>query len=74
MTVRISRMLGWKKVEKRSLPKFGIAKGPIAPNTRLAISILAAYDIPQEIRSSETNACLGRTVDALLLKRTQMLQ
>jgi len=67
-------MLGWKKVEKRSLPKFGVAKGPITPNTRLAISILAAYDIPQEIRSPETNAYLERTVDASLLKRTQMLQ
>jgi hypothetical protein len=67
-------MLGWKKVEKQSQPKFGIVKAPIAPNTRLAISILAAYDILQEIRSSESNVCLGRTVDALLLKRTQMLQ
>jgi hypothetical protein len=74
MTVHISRMLGWKKVEKRSLPKYGIAKSSIALNTRLATSILGAYDIPQEIRSPETNGCLGRTVDALLLKRTQMLQ
>lgn len=74
MAVYISRMLSWKKVEKQSLPKFGVAKGPIAPNTRLAISILAAYDIPQEIRSSETNTRLARRVDALLLKRTQMLQ
>ena len=74
MTVHMSRMLGWKKVEKQSLPKFGVAEGPIAPNTRLAISILAACDIPQEIWNPETNACLGTTVDALLLKRTQMLQ
>jgi hypothetical protein len=68
MTVHMSRVLGWKKVEKGNA-KFGFVKIPAALNKRLATSILAAYDNPQE-----AGDYFKRTVDALLLKRTQILQ
>lgn len=73
MAVHISSVLSWKKVQKENA-RFGFAKSPVALNMRLATSILAAYDNPQEAGSSEAGDYFKRAVDVLLLRRIQILQ
>ena len=74
MTVNKSSMLGWKKIEKAITSSFGVAKNPAARNARLAVSILAAYDVPQEVDGLEAGPHFERTMCTMLLKRAQILQ
>jgi hypothetical protein len=74
MTVNISSIFGWKKIQKVISSRFEVATNPTVKNARLAVSILAAYDVffePSELRA-EPN--IEKTMDAFLLKRTQTLQ
>jgi hypothetical protein len=73
MAVHISSALGWRKAQKGSTES-GFTKSPAVLNTRSATSILAAYDNSEEAGRSEAGEYIKRTVDVLLLKRTQILQ
>lgn len=74
MTVNKSSMLGWEKIEKVITSSFGVAKNPAARNARLAVSILAAYDVPQEAGGLEPEPHFERAMCTELLKRAQILQ
>lgn len=74
MTVQIKAELGWEKNEREKSSKLGIVGNKSVPVRPESISIISAYDILEQAGSSETNAYITRTVDALLIRRTQMLQ
>jgi hypothetical protein len=74
MTVNISGLFGWKRIQKIGTSKFGVTKNPAARNTKLAVSILAAYDVVPEIDGLRPEQNIERAMDTFLLKRTQILQ
>ena len=73
MTVRASKVLGWRKTERRGVHKFGIFKDAMAPDGKNAVP-LATYDKSRETKDALTRASLARAVDAILLKGAQMSQ
>jgi hypothetical protein len=74
MTLNISSIFGWKKIQKIVTSKFEVTTNPIAKNAGPAVSILAAYDMLFEASSVGAELNIERTMGALLLKRTQALQ
>ena len=77
MTVNKSSMLGWKKIERVLTSRFGVVEKPAARNASaraLAVSILAAYDVPQEVGRLEAEPHFERTMCTALIKRAQILQ
>ncbi len=74
MTVKIIGLFGWKRIQKTRTSKFGVTKNPVARDTKLAVSILAAHDVVPEIDGFRSEQNIERTMDIFLLKRTQILQ
>jgi hypothetical protein len=74
MTLNISSIFGWKKIQKIVTSKFEITTNPITKSARPAVSILAAYDMFFEASGIGAELNIERTMGALLLKRTQALQ
>jgi len=67
-------MLGWKKIEKVITSRSVAVESPAARNGRLAVSILAAYDVLQEESVLKAEPSYERTMCTALIKRAQILQ
>jgi hypothetical protein len=74
MAIQIKNILGWKKGQRGSLSKVGVAKNTLALGKARSISILPAYDIVEETKDSKATVYIARTVETLLVRRAQMLQ
>jgi hypothetical protein len=73
MTVRASKVLGWRKTERRGVHKFGIFKNAMAPDGTNAVPVVT-YDKSRETEDALIRASLGRAIGAILLKGAQMSQ
>ena len=73
MTVRASKVLGWRKTEGRLVHKFGIFKKAMTLDGTNAVPMVT-YDKSRETEDALTRASLGRAVGAILLKGAQMSQ
>ncbi len=73
MTVRPSKVLGWKKTEGRRLHKFGIFKKTMMFDGTNAVPMVTG-DKSRETEDALTRASLGRAIGAILLKGAQMSQ
>ena len=73
MTVRASKVLGWRKTESRGVHRFGIFKNAMAPDGTNAVPMVT-YDESRKTEDAVTRASLGRAIDAILLKGAQMSQ
>ena len=73
MTVRASKVLGWRKTEGRCVHKFGIFKRAMALDGANAVPVVT-YDKSRETEDALTRASLGRAVGTILLKGAQLSQ
>jgi hypothetical protein len=73
MTVRASKVLGWRKTESKGVHKFGIFKNAMAPDGTNAVPMVT-YDKSRETEDALIRASLGRAIGAILLKGAQMSQ
>ena len=73
MTVRASKVLGWRKTESRGVHKFGIFKKTMTLDRTNAVPIFT-YDKSRETEDALTRASLARAIGAILLKGAQMSQ
>jgi hypothetical protein len=74
MTVNIRGLFGWRRIQKIGTSRLGVAKNSAAKNKKLAVSILAAYDVVPEVDGLRAEQNIERAMGTLLLKRTQILQ
>jgi hypothetical protein len=73
MTVRASKVLGWRKTESKGVDKFAIFKSAMVPDGTNAVQMVT-YDKSRETEDTLTRASLGRAIGAILLKGAQMSQ
>jgi hypothetical protein len=71
MTVRASKVLGWRKTESKGVHKFGISKNAMALDGTTAVPTVT-YDESRETEDALNRASLGRAIGAILLKGAQM--
>ncbi len=74
MTVRASKLLGWRRTENRRVHKFGIFKNVMTSDGTSSVPIVAEYDESCEMEYTMIGASYGRAIDAIFLKRAQMSQ
>jgi len=72
MTVRASRLLGWRKFGGRGEHRLGISKNLAVSDGIGADPIIVTHDTSRETESILAAASCRKTVDSLLLKRAQM--
>ena len=73
MTVGASKVLGWRKTERRGVHKFGIFKKAMAPDGKNAVPMFT-YEKSRETEDALTRASLRTAIGAMLLKGAQMSQ
>ncbi len=73
MTVRPSKVLGWKKTEGRRVHRFGIFKKAMMLDGTNAVPMVTG-DKSRETEDALTRTSLARAVGAILLKGAQMSQ
>jgi hypothetical protein len=74
MAVSISRRLGWKRTKGKSAPKLGITGDQASMVIYGAASMLPEYDLSLTTDEHVSKNYSEAAIDALLLKRTQLLQ
>lgn len=73
MTVRASKVFGWRKTESKGVHKIGITKNAMAPDGSTAVPTVT-YDESHKTEDALTRVSLGRAIGAILLKGAQMSQ
>jgi hypothetical protein len=73
MTVRASKVLGWRKTQGKGVHKFGISKNTMVPDGTNTVPMITYYK-SRQTEDALTRASLGRAIGTILLKGAQMSQ
>lgn len=74
MTGSTTRRLGWKKTRGKNAPKLSIIENQASTKIYEAASSRTAYDLLLAANEHVSKNYTEAAIDALLLKRTQLLQ
>lgn len=74
MVFGVSGRLGWKRIKGKSAHRLGITKDQASMEIYGAASMLTGYDLSLTTNEHVNKNYAEAAIDALLLKRTQMLQ